>query len=54
MYIKKIREPLETKETIVHSSKADNNYIQEKLREYNAQYMYESRNFNFHIKENGG
>lgn len=38
---------------ILPSTEEESSEIHEKLRAYNAQYMYETGDFNFHIKEDG-
>lgn len=38
---------------IICSSEADSSYIHRRLQEYNARYMRETGDFNFHIEENG-
>ena len=38
---------------IICSSEADSSYIHRRLQEYNARYMRETEDFNFHIEENG-
>lgn len=43
----------EMEKEVVCSSETDSGYIHEKLREYNAQYMHETEDFNFHIEDNG-
>lgn len=42
-----------TDKAIICSSEADSSYLHEKLREYNARYMHESGDFNFHIEDKG-
>ena len=41
------------KAEIMSSSEADSRYIHEKLKEYNAQYMHKTEDFNFHIEGQG-
>ncbi|MDO5415603.1 MAG: GNAT family N-acetyltransferase [Lachnospiraceae bacterium] len=38
---------------IICSSEADSAYIHDRLREYNARYMHDFADYNFHIEENG-
>lgn len=43
----------DVKKEIACSSTAESAYIHEKLRAFNARYMHDSEDFNFHIEEDG-